>query len=92
MILATGFYLNIAAGPVGHFLNMTESQKAYRNITLLIVIIGIGLNYILIPRLGIEGAAISNLISLMIWNGICLTYIRKKYNTKTYYIPFRFHK
>jgi O-antigen/teichoic acid export membrane protein len=90
MILATGFYLNIAAGPVGHFLNMTESQKAYRNITFLIVIIGIGLNYLLIPLFGLEGAAAANLISLLIWNGFCITYIRKKYKMKTYYLPFRF--
>jgi len=90
MILAAGFYLNIAAGPVGHFLNMTESQAAYRNFTFLIVIIGIGLNYLLIPLFGLEGAAAANLISLFMWNGFCINYVRKKYKMRTYYLPFRF--
>lgn len=88
MILGIGFFLNVIAGPVGHIMNMTESQFAYQNITFAVVIIGIGLNYMLIPRFGIEGAAISNFICLIIWNLASIIHIKNKYHIYTFYVPF----
>ena len=88
IILAIGFFLNVTAGPVGHILNMTESQFAYQNITFAVVIVGIGLNFVLIPRYGIEGAAISNFLCLFIWNLVSIIHIKNKYHINTLYIPF----
>ncbi len=87
-LLSLGNFVNATAGSVGYFMQMTESQVAFQNITLITTFLGIGLNYWLIPIMGIEGAALSTFIGLVFWNVACAMFIKRNYNLSTYYIPF----
>ena len=88
VILTVGFFVNAVSGPVGTILNMTGYQVVYQNIVLVAALINIGLNILLIPRYGINGAAIANTVSMIVWNIICVIYIKKKFNILVLYLPF----
>ena len=69
------FYLlliaqNISAfgGSTGYILQMTGLQKVYKNSVLLTLFITLTSNYLLIPILGIQGAAISTIITTLCYN------------------------
>ncbi|UCH95914.1 MAG: flippase [Candidatus Aminicenantes bacterium] len=89
IILVVGYFVNALSGSVGTILNMTGHQVVYQNIVLAAALVNITLNILLIPRLGINGAAIANTVSMMIWNISSVIYIYKKFNILTLYIPFR---
>ena len=85
--LLLGSYINAITGPTGIFLNMTGQQKLFRNITLIGALIFFASNIVLIPLLGMLGAAISLFIAEIIWNFSCLFYIKHKYGKTTGYFP-----
>jgi O-antigen/teichoic acid export membrane protein len=66
------------AGNVDQILNMTNNHKILRNITILCFFVNVILNFILIPKFGIEGAAIASLITNVVINLSCVYYIKKK--------------
>ena len=68
-LLAAQFF-NAVSGPGAIYLNMTGRQKTLNKILVSALIINISLNFYLIPTLGINGAAIATLASLIIWNTI----------------------
>lgn len=78
-LLAAQFF-NALSGPGAIYLNMTGRQKTLNKILVSALIINISLNFYLIPTLGINGAAIATLASLIIWNTITtvLIYSRDK--------------
>ena len=78
-LLAAQFF-NAVSGPGAIYLNMTGRQKTLNKILVSALIINISLNFYLIPTLGINGAAIATLASLIIWNTIAtvLIYSRDK--------------
>ena len=78
-LLAAQFF-NAISGPGAIYLNMTGRQKTLNKILVSALIINISLNFYLIPTLGINGAAIATLVSLIIWNTITtvLIYSRDK--------------
>lgn len=88
IILSIGSFLSAIAGSVGYLMQMTDSQHAFQNITLIAAVTGFILNLYLIPHYGIEGAAISTCITMIFWNGLCVFYIKYKYNILTAYVPF----
>jgi len=88
IILCFGNLMNALAGSAGYFLLMTNSQIAFMNITAGSAILAIILNYLLIPIMGIEGAALATCIGMFVWNGACILFIRQTYNIKTYFSPF----
>lgn len=77
-ILAVGQLCNAAAGSVGTILNMTGNERD----TLLGVgsaaVVNLILNLVLIPRLGITGAALATMTSLIIWNAILVARVRRR--------------
>ena len=79
LILLFGQLVNVICGSVGYILMMTNKQKKLRNFVFYSAIINIILNFMLIPKYGIMGSAISSTISLSIWNLLSLSYIYKKY-------------
>ena len=85
IIISIGVLLNAMSGNVDQILNMTNSQKTLRNITIICLIANIILNYYLIPIYGINGAAIASLITNILLNGICIIYIKKKLGFITFY-------
>jgi O-antigen/teichoic acid export membrane protein len=66
---------------------MTNKQVAYQNITLIITLLSLVLNYVLIPKYGIVGAAISTLVTTAIWNITCIVFIKAKLNIITFINP-----
>lgn len=78
-LLAAQFF-NAVSGPGAIYLNMTGRQKTLNKILVSALTINISLNFYLIPTLGINGAAIATLVSLIIWNTITtvLIYSRDK--------------
>ena len=69
-IIAVGQLVNAGFGSVGYLLNMTGHERD----TALGVAIAAGcniiLNLILIPPLGMNGAALATALTLVIWNGL----------------------
>ena len=64
---------------------MTGKEKVYQNILLLVLVINIALNIILIPKFGIEGAAMASASSLLLWNLSSVFYIYKQYHVLTFF-------
>lgn len=63
VILTFSQFINIGKGPVDQLLIMTGRQKVWFRITILAFGLNILANWILIPRLGLSGAAIANIIT-----------------------------
>lgn len=78
IIIAIGVLLSAIAGNVDQILNMTNNQLILRNITITSFIFNVILSFILIPLYGIEGAAISSLITNVLINILCIYYVKKK--------------
>jgi O-antigen/teichoic acid export membrane protein len=78
VILAAGQFVNAAVGSVGYLLVMTEYHKIVLNITVLSAFLNIALNGILIPRLGILGAALATATSIITFNILSMLAVRKK--------------
>lgn len=85
VILILGQIVNSLCGSVGYFLNMTGYQKDYQNIIFIGVLINIILNILLIPNIGLIGAAIATTLSLLYWNFAALIFMKKKFNFTTLY-------
>jgi O-antigen/teichoic acid export membrane protein len=86
-MLVVGQFINSIAGSTGMFMNMTGNEKKLRNMILGSAIINIGLNFFLVPRLGINGSAIAAMVSLSFWNIAALFFIKSKYGHTTGYFP-----
>lgn len=68
LILSFGIFLNVIAGSTGTLLNMTGNEKVVLLGMGISAVLNIILNIILIPKLGMEGAATATLVSYFIWN------------------------
>ena len=88
LILAFSQVINAMSGSVGIILNMTGKEKIFRNILVVALLINISFNLVLIPRYGIEGAAIASASSLVFWNLYSVFYVYRKYDLLTL-ISFR---
>lgn len=84
IIISTGFLINAMTGTVDQVLNMTGNQKILKNITIFGFLINVILNFVLIPYMGINGAAIASLTTNVIFNVICLFYIKKRLGFYTF--------
>lgn len=78
LIISFAHIINSAVGSVGFALSMTEYQVHYLALTFLSLIINIVANMILIPWIGIEGAAIATAISIIIIKLLSLLLVKKK--------------
>lgn len=67
-ILCFAKLINGLMGPVGHLLIMTSHENIAAWNVALAVVVNIVLNYLLIPIMGIEGAAVSSLVSFIVVN------------------------
>lgn len=87
-ILAIGQIFNVGCGPVAQLLNVTGYHKQFRNISLVGAFLNLALIFFLIPKWGIEGAAIGNAVSMAAWNILGTLYIKKKFGYYIAYLPF----
>ena len=78
LILACGQLFNVAVGSTGYILAMAKKES------LVLISIGFGvitnivLNYLLVPSLRIEGAAIATSASIIVWNLMMLIFVKKE--------------
>ncbi len=84
IIISIGILINVLTGNVDQILNMTNNQKALKNITIFGFLINLILNYLLIPTYGINGSAMASLITNTAFNLVCLFYIKKKLGFYTF--------
>jgi len=78
LILLIGHTINAFAGSSGILMAMTGHQKKAAQILIVGVISNILLNIVLIPTMGITGAAVSTSFATALWNIVMLVYVRKK--------------
>ena len=76
LILVAGDTINATIGPVGYIMQMTGKQKTFRNLTLATAAMNIALNLVMIPAYGLNGAAVSRTICLIITNVVSLLLVR----------------
>lgn len=62
----------------------SEYYKAVLFFGVCLALLTIGLNYILIPKLGLEGAALASFISILIFNLVKLVFVKLKFG----FLPF----
>lgn len=86
LILVIGQAFNSLSGSTMHMLNMTGQEKTGRNIIIFGSILNFILNFVLIPKYEIEGAAIATAFSTISWNILAHIYIYKKHKFTTF--PF----
>jgi O-antigen/teichoic acid export membrane protein len=82
-ILCVGQIVNAAAGSVGLILNMTGHQKDTAIGVGISAVLNIVLNAVLIPLLGIAGAAIATTASLVAWNVILAVMVYRRTGVHT---------
>lgn len=78
MIMAIGQYVNVITGSVGYLLMMTGNEESMRNTALFSTIVGIIANFLLVPLMGLQGAAIATAVSVMTMNITLVFQVRKK--------------
>jgi O-antigen/teichoic acid export membrane protein len=88
LLLTIGQFINSVSGSVGILLNMTGRHKVFQYIMLTTAFLNVILNALLIPKYGINGAAIVTMVSFAFWNLSSAIYIKNSLNIMTIYIPF----
>ncbi len=76
-LLVLGQILNATGGSVGYVLAMTGYHTQATKAFLLFVPLNIALNAILIPRIGIAGAAASTAVTKLAWNVVLVLFAVK---------------
>ena len=78
IILCFAQILNVMAGSVGALMTMSENENYLSSVMLSSVLLNTIFNFIMIPKMGIEGAAIATGISIIFWNYLLLMRTNKK--------------
>jgi len=83
IILSIGILFYTLSQVSTDLLNMQKKTKIVSKNILAVLIMNLGLNYALIPRMGVEGAALATAISLFIFSVLCIyeAYYFSKINT-----------
>ncbi|MFO7971597.1 MAG: polysaccharide biosynthesis C-terminal domain-containing protein, partial [Desulfobacterales bacterium] len=91
VILMAGQMVNSAAGSVAFLLNMTGHERDTAKGVACAAGINIVLNLILIPPLGINGAATATAVSMVVWNVLLWWMVRKRLriNSMAFNLNFR---
>jgi O-antigen/teichoic acid export membrane protein len=87
ILLAIGNFINSITGSIGILLQMSGYQKQYNKIITITALGSIVLNFILIPKLGILGAAISSSAAKIIQNLLSVVYAKKHLGIISIYLP-----
>ena len=84
LILIVGHFLSSFFGITQVYLNMTKKQVVLQYILIVAVLLNALLNWVLIPKLGMEGAAIASAVSVIFWNLSAALWVYKKDNIKLF--------
>jgi hypothetical protein len=86
--LTAGQLVNVLAGSVGLLLLLTGRQNTYQNILAFATLLSIALNWLLVPRHGLLGAAIANSTSVAMANILSVIAVRRYFRFNAFYVPF----
>jgi O-antigen/teichoic acid export membrane protein len=86
--LTLGQLANVLSGPLEYYLIMTGSTKSWVWINAAMLIVNIGLNLVLIPRLGILGAGISTAVTFTLISIIGLLAVHRKLRISPYDLTY----
>lgn len=84
-VLSVGFLTHAVAGPSGNTLVATGHPKSVMYANVSVVVVNVALNLLLIPRLGILGAALATTVGYVLMNGL---YLAQLYRLRGIH-PFR---
>ena len=84
LILTVAQVINAGTGSVGAILLMSGRQKLWLVLTVIMMLINVGLNFMLIPRLGMIGAAITVAVTMTGLYGVALFLLYRETGIKTY--------
>lgn len=79
LILLVGRFADVASGMNGDLLSLSSRYKFAFRLSGGLVLALIGLNALLIPRLGAAGAAWSASLALLAFNGVKMAYLHRHY-------------
>ena len=88
VFLSFGKLISSFSGSVGNLLQMTGKQVIFMSVLFVGAIVNVLLNFFLIPKFGINGAALASMISLSVWNLIMVYFVKRECGFYTFYIPF----
>jgi O-antigen/teichoic acid export membrane protein len=83
VLLALGQYVNVATGSVGYLLMMTGHERLIRNVTFAAAATSLAISVMLIPRLGITGAAIGTSLGMAAQNVAAAVLVYRKLGIAT---------
>jgi O-antigen/teichoic acid export membrane protein len=89
-IILVGQTINSATGTVAPLLNMGDKEKSTVLAVAISTVVNIGLNMLLSPKYGINGAAIATSISLIVLNVLLWWMVKKSFGINS--LPFTFGK
>jgi len=82
-ILLLGYTVSALAGSVGYLQTMTGHEAQAARLMVIAAILNIGLNLLLIPLYGIEGAAIATAIALVYWNVAGAVFVHRRLGVRS---------
>jgi len=83
MLLCIGQLVNALCGPVMYLLNMTGHEAIAQRTMLVAMLVNLMANVILIPLMGLMGAAIATSLSMVLWNVWALVAVRRHTGIRT---------
>jgi O-antigen/teichoic acid export membrane protein len=87
LILLVGEVVNSAVGLVGMLLNMSRHERDTAKGLAISATLNVVLNLILVPLLGIIGAAIATAVSLATWNILLWCAVRRRLGINSLAVP-----
>ena len=88
IILAAGYLFSVCMGSCGLVLNMTGFEKKGAIGLGISSVANVALNLLLIPQMGIEGAALATAISIVLWNALLVHFVRQSTKLDTTLLGF----
>ena len=67
-LLLVGQLVNVLSGSVGMLLSMTGRHYFASLMVTACALLNVLLNYLLIPRFGMTGAALATVVTMILWN------------------------
>jgi O-antigen/teichoic acid export membrane protein len=89
LILAGGYLATASMGLSPSLLNLTGNERLSALSFGIAVLINLALNLILIPRMGIEGAALATMLSMASWSVIAFFLARRKLDVNPFVLGGR---
>ncbi|OHB81569.1 MAG: hypothetical protein A2W31_06245 [Planctomycetes bacterium RBG_16_64_10] len=87
VVLCFGQLINALAGSVGLLMSMTGHQKQAAGIVAVAAVLNVVLNLLLIPPLGIQGAALATALTTALWNLAMLVYVSRRLQINPTLLP-----